>query len=81
MDGLHIAGSRLSSEDPMLPETAEGEGEEVAEYEDEVEAESDVDEVFDRQAFGIYQQLPVARGKPDLNGEPQTAEEYLQRVR
>lgn len=39
------------------------------------------EETFDRQAYGLYQQLPV-KGLPDYStGLPQTAEEYLRRVR
>lgn len=41
----------------------------------------DEEETFDRQAYGLYQQLPV-KGLPDYSsGPPQTAEEYLRRVR
>lgn len=43
---------------------------------------NDEEESFDRQAYGLYQQLPVRMGMPDYSlGPPQTAEEYLRRVR
>jgi len=49
---------------------------------DELEGYEDEEEVFDRQAYGLYQQLPIKKGAPDLSaGPPQTAEEYLRRVR
>lgn len=81
MNGFHSDMSRLSMADPALPAQS-GEGDEAEdEKDDEMEFESDIDEVYDRQAFGIYQQLPVPPGEPDLSSEPQTAEEYLQRVR
>jgi hypothetical protein len=61
--------------------------EEVA-AEQEAEEEEDASEAdrasvdFDARAYGIYQQLPVGREEPDFAcGSPQTAEEYLRRVR
>lgn len=49
---------------------------------DDLEDHEDEEEVFDRQAYGLYQQLPIKKGAPDLSaGPPQTAEEYLRRVR
>ena len=54
------------------------------EEEDEEEcAEADqISKEYDSKAYGIYQQLPVGRGDPEFaSGSPQTAEEYLRRVR
>ena len=75
----------VSLDDPTLPENAVEdkieEDEESEVFEDDYSYESEEDRNHDREAFGIYQQLPVSNGEPDLNKEPQTAEEYLQRVR
>lgn len=65
-------------------EVASDEPEDAQEEEEEDES-PDVDQIskeFDSKAYGIYQQLPVGRGDPDFaSGSPQTAEEYLRRVR
>ena len=85
MNGVHAEHPSLV-DDLILPENAEEE-EEIEEdenseaFEDDQFDDSDIDRNHDRQAFGIYQQLPVSNGEPDLNREPQTAEEYLQQVR
>ena len=53
------------------------------EEEEEEASEADSTSVdFDARAYGIYQQLPVGMEEPDFaSGSPQTAEEYLRRVR
>ena len=52
------------------------------EDEDELTEDESIDDEFDRRAFGIYRQLPVKSGTPDFSaGPPETAEEYLRRVR
>jgi hypothetical protein len=52
------------------------------EEEDEYLEDYSTDIEYDRRAYGIYQQLPIRPGTPDLStGPPQTAEEYLRRVR
>ena len=81
MNGFHSEIGHLSLDEPALPEDPEAADAQLDECEDDMEYESEADESFDRQAFGIYQQLPVPLGVPDLSREPQTAEEYLQRVR
>jgi hypothetical protein len=81
MNGFHSEIGHLSLGEPAFPEDPEAADAQLDEYEDDMEYESEADESFDRQAFGIYQQLPVLHGVPDLSSEPQTAEEYLQRVR
>ena len=81
MNGFHSEIGHLSSDEPALPEDPEAVDAQMDDDEDDEQYESEADESFDRQAFGIYQQLPVPHGVPDLNTEPQTAEEYLQRVR
>ena len=54
-------------EDDLLPEDL-----------DDSEDDADVD----ARAYGIYKQLPVDGREPDFeSGSPQTAEEYLRRVR
>ena len=84
MNGLH-AKYPVFLDDPILPENAVEdrieEDEESEVFEDDHSYESEEDRSHDREAFGIYQQLPVSNGEPDLTKEPQTAEEYLQRVR
>ena len=85
MNGLHAEHSS-PVDDPILPENAEEEEEieqdgESEAFEDDLSNDSDIDCNHDRQSFGIYQQLPVPNGEPDLSREPQTAEEYLQQVR
>ena len=48
--------------------------------EDLDDSEDDAD--VDARAYGIYKQLPVDGREPDFeSGSPQTAEEYLRRVR
>ena len=85
MNGIHAEPFSIV-DDPILPENAEEEeeieeDEESEAFEDELSNDSDIDRNHDCQAFGIYQQLPVSNGEPDLSREPQTAEEYLQQVR
>ena len=76
------AGGELGEAEPydeeLLEEEEEGEG---GGEEEGAEASGEDDPEFDMQQFGIYQALPVPPGQPDWEGEPQTAEEYLQRVR
>ena len=81
MNGFHSDIGRLSLEEAALPAGAEGDDKDKLEQEEEMDFDSDVDDQFDRHAFGLYQQLPVPPGQPDLSSEPQSAEEYLQRVR
>ena len=83
MNGFHSEIGQLSLDEPALPEDPEAVDAQMDEDEDEddMQYESEADESIDSQAFGIYQQLPVPHGVPDLSREPQTAEEYLQRVR
>ena len=72
--------SRVHEEDHEL-EDAELTEEESESYE-YLDDEEDEEEVFDRKAYGLHQQLPIKRGAPDYSaGPPQTAEEYLRRVR
>ena len=81
MNGFHSDIGRLSLNDEALPTQVGGvDGEEHGE-ENDMDFDSDVDDSADRHAYGLYQQLPVSPGEPDLSSEPQTAEEYLQRVR
>ena len=84
MNGVHAQPPSLVH-DLIHPENAvEEEAEEDEEpeaFEDDLSYDSEIDRNHDRQAFGIYQQLPCSDGAPNLNREPQTAEEYLQRVR
>lgn len=62
-------------------EDAEGQQEEE-DGEEEASEANRASEDFDARAYGIYQQLPVGRQEPDFaSGSPQTAEEYLRRVR
>lgn len=51
--------------------------------EDEEEIFDEFDEArYDARAYDIYQQLPVDDKEPDFeSGSPETAEEYLRRVR
>ena len=66
-------------EDEACCESWEG-GEEA--YDEGEEEESGTDEEEEQREFGIYQCLPVDDGPPDFDsGEPETAEEYLRRVR
>lgn len=81
MNGFHPDIGRLSLGEAALPaEAGEGDKEDLQE-DDDMGFDNEVDDDFDRHAFGLYQQLPVSPGQPDLASEPQTAEEYLQRVR
>lgn len=72
--------SHVHMEDDNSQDSDVSEGEcETSEYSDDDE---DEEEVFDRKAYGLHQQLPIKRGAPDYSaGPPQTAEEYLRRVR
>ena len=81
MNGFHPDLGRLSLAEATLPAEIEGGDKDEHEQEDDMEYDDEVDDEFDRHAFGLYQQLPVPSGEPDLSSEPQTAEEYLQRVR
>ena len=81
MNGFHPALGSLSLSEATPPAEAVGGDKDEPEQEDDMDYEEEVDDEFDRHAFGLYQQLPVPSGEPDLSSEPQTAEEYLQRVR
>ncbi|EFN58051.1 expressed protein [Chlorella variabilis] len=73
-------GDEVTEEEGVYVE--EGEEEEVEEGEEEEEEEGSSSEEDDRREFGIYQCLPVEAGEPRWEeGEPQTVEEYLRRVR
>ncbi len=73
-------GSQVHEHDQELHDDEYTEEEsESFEYLDD---EEDEEEVFNRKAYGLHQQLPIRRGVPDYStGPPQTAEEYLRRVR
>ena len=61
--------------DQLEPDTNQDDDEEL----DDVE---EVEHDLDARAYGIFQQLPVDGQDPDFDsGSPQTAEEYLRRVR
>ena len=81
MNGLHADIGRLSLHQAELPAEAGGDDKDESQQDDNMEFDSEVDDELDRHAFGLYQQLPVSPGQPDLGSEPQTAEEYLQWVR
>lgn len=62
--------------------TYAAEAEEGSHASEDYEDCDDEEGSFDRQAYGLYQQLPIRKGLPDYStGPPQTAEEYLRRVR
>ncbi|BDA41964.1 probable Gem-associated protein 2 [Coccomyxa sp. Obi] len=73
-----VSENDVQEEGPRDAELAE-EGSDAFEEYDKFD---DEEESFDRQAYGLYQQLPIRKGLPDYStGPPQTAEEYLRRVR
>jgi hypothetical protein len=69
---VHVAVDDAEEEDEIADDDSGSS--EAQEQADEEEA--------DRREYGIYQCLPVEPGEPDWQeGEPQSVEEYLRRVR
>ena len=81
----HCSSKMADVEDTLTGNGAGQEDEVLVDQEDEHEEDyesDDVDDDFDARAYGMYRQLPVGRDAPEFSsGSPQTAEEYLRRVR